>query len=193
MKVVLVNGSRNEFGCIHQALSIIAEELKANGIDSQIIYVGSRACNGKINEAVDELGQAMQKADGLIVGSPVYYASPSGEVIAVLDRLFGKYGADMRFKPASAVASARRAGTTASLDVINKYFSFNNMPIVSASYWNNVHGSQASDVLLDLEGVQNLKVLARNMAWLLKCIEAGKEKDIKAPELEEKIKFNYVR
>lgn len=193
MKVILVNGSRRKNGCTFTALTEVSEALKADGIESELFFIGDRAVNGEIDAAVKEVGEAMKKADGLIVGAPVYYASPSGEIIAFLDRLFMLYGKDMIFKPGSAITSARRAGTTASLDVMNKYFTYNQMPLVSSRYWNMVHGSSAEDVNKDEEGLQIMRVLGHNMAWLLKCIEAGKKAGIEPPAGEDFLFTNFIR
>lgn len=193
MKVLMINGSRRENGCTFTALTKIAEELAATGIDSEIVHVGIRAANGEVNDLVNEVAEKAKTADGLIVGSPVYYASPSGEVLTFLDRLFGVAGPDLRYKPAAAVASARRGGTTATLDVIHKYFSFNQMPIVSSNYWAMVHGNTPEEVVLDEEGMQMLRIMGKNFAWLLKCIEAGRSAGISAPEAEDKIKTNFIR
>ena len=192
MKVVMVNGSRREKGCTYTALSLVAEELNKAGIDTEIIFIGDRAVNGKINEAVREVAEAVKTADGFVVGSPVYYASPTGEIVAFLDRLFGVAEADLRFKPAAAVTSARRGGTTATLDVLNKYFLFNQMPLVSSRYWNMVHGKNPEDVMKDEEGVQIMQVLGKNMSWMLKSIEAGKNAGVEQPVACEKVFTNFV-
>lgn len=193
MKVVMVNGSRREKGCTYTALNIIAKVLADNGIESQIIHVGEKAVNGQIDQIVNEVAEAVKTADGFIVGSPVYYASPSGEVIAFLDRLWGVAEADLRFKPATSIASARRGGTTATLDVLNKYFMFSQMPVVSSRYWNIIHGSNPEQTIQDTEGVQIMETVGRNMAWLLKSIEAGKKAGVVQPVAEQKVFFNYVR
>ncbi len=193
MKVLMINGSRREKGCTYTALSIIADVLKEYGIESQILHVGVRAVNGEIDEVVKEAAEIMKSADALVVGSPVYYASPSGEVIAFMDRLFSTCGKDMCLKPGAAIASARRGGTTASLDVLNKYFLYNQMPLVSSRYWNIVHGSKPEDVLKDEEGVQIMQVLGRNMAWMLQSIEAGKAAGVKQPEAFQTIFTNFIR
>jgi multimeric flavodoxin WrbA len=193
MKVILVNGSRRKNGCTFTALTEVSEALKADGIDTELFFIGDRAVNGEIDAAVKEVGEAMKTADGLIVGAPVYYASPSGEIIAFLDRLFSVYGKDMIYKPGSAITSARRAGTTASLDVMNKYFTYNRMPLVSSRYWNMVHGSSPDDVNKDEEGLQIMRFLGHNMAWLLKCIEAGKKAGIEPPAGEDFLFTNFIR
>ena len=193
MKVIMINGSRKEKGCTFTALQIIAEVLKENGIETQITHIGLKAMNGQMNEIVKDVADSVKTADGIIVGSPVYYASPSGEVVAFLDRLFAMAEADLRFKPAAAVVSARRGGTTASLDVLNKYFQFNQMPIISSRYWNMVHGNTPEEVMRDEEGVQIMKTIGRNMAWILKSIEAGKAAGVTQPEAEQKIFTNFIR
>ncbi len=193
MKVVLVNGSRREKGCTFTALEVISKTLNERGVETQIFHVGEKAVNGEMNEVVKEVADAIKGADGFIVGSPVYYASPSGEVVAFLDRLFGVAEADLRFKPAAAIASARRAGTTATLDVLNKYFLYNQMPVVSSRYWSMVHGNKPEEVLQDKEGVQIMETIGKNMAWLLKSIEAGKAAGVPQPEAEQKVFTNFIR
>lgn len=181
MKVLMINGSRREHGCTYTALSIIAESLKEEGIDSEIVFAGRDALNGNINQLVKSIGEKCAGADGFVFSSPVYYASPTGEIEAVLDRLFWNWGDDMRLKPAAIVASARRAGTTATLDALAKYPSINEMPIISSSYWPMVHGYTPADVMKDEEGVGIMKQLGKNMAWILKSIEAGKNAGVKQP------------
>lgn len=209
MKVLLLNGSPHKNKCTFTALSIVADQLQAKGIDTEIVHIAAkpvRGCSGcgscrkndkkrciyldgGVNEVIDKL----ESADGLIVGSPVYYASPNGTVLSFLDRMFYAGGSYLSSKPAAAVVSARRAGTTASLDAINKYFTINRMPIVSSNYWNMVHGSTAEDVLKDEEGCQTMRILADQMAWMLKCIEAGKQAGIEVPAGEPKIATNFIR
>ena len=193
MKVVMINGSRREKGCTYTALKEIAKVLEAEGMESQIFHVGVKAVNGEMNDIVKEVAEAVKSADGFIVGSPVYYASPTGEVLAFLDRLFGVAEADLRFKPAAAITSARRAGTTATIDVLNKYFLYDQMPIVSSRYWNMVHGSNPEDVMKDEEGLQIMRTIGTNMAWMLKSIEAGKKSGVKQPEAEDKVFTNFIR
>jgi len=193
MKVVMINGSRREQGCTYTNLSIIAKVLKDNGIDSEIFHVGNKAVNGEIDSLVKEVAEAVKTADGIIVGSPVYYASPSGEVMVFLDRLWGAAEADLRFKPGATITSARRGGTTATLDVLNKYFLYNQMPLIASRYWNMSHGSTPEDILKDAEGVQIMETLGRNMAWVLKSIEAGKNAGVEQPVAEQKIFTNYIR
>ena len=193
MKVLLFNGSRREKGCTYTALSLFAKELEKAGIDTEIIYVGLNAVNGKLDELVKECAAKMKEADGLVVGSPVYYASPTGEIQVFLDRFAGVAGADLRHKPAAAIASARRAGTSTTLDVLNKYLMYNEMPVVSSNYWNMVHGNTPEEVLQDKEGVQIMETLGKNMAWLLKCLEAGKKAGVEEPAKPAKVMTNFIR
>lgn len=193
MKVLLLNGSRREKGCTYTALSLVAKELEAAGIDTEIIYIGLNAVNGKLDALVKDVAAKMKEADGLVVGSPVYYASPTGEIQVFLDRFAGVAGADLRHKPAAAIASARRAGTSTTLDVLNKYLMYNEMPVVSSNYWNMVHGNTPEEVLQDKEGVQIMETLGRNMAWLLKSIEAGKKAGVAEPARPVKVMTNFIR
>ena len=193
MKVLLLNGSRREKGCTYTALSLVARELEKAGIDTEIVYIGLNAVNGKLDELVKECAAKMKEADGLVVGSPVYYASPTGEIQVFLDRFAGVAGADLRHKPAAAIASARRAGTSTTLDVLNKYLMYNEMPVVSSNYWNMVHGNTPEEVLQDKEGVQIMETLGKNMAWLLKCLEAGKKAGVEEPAKPAKVMTNFIR
>lgn len=193
MKVLLFNGSRREKGCTYTALSLIAKELEKAGIDTEIIYIGLNAVNGKLDALVKECAAKMKEADGLVIGSPVYYASPTGEIQVFLDRFAGAAGADLRHKPAAAVASARRAGTSATLDVLYKYLMYNEMPVVTSNYWNMVHGNPPEEVLQDREGVQIMETLGKNMAWLLKCLEAGKKAGVEEPAKPVKVMTNFIR
>jgi multimeric flavodoxin WrbA len=193
MKVILFNGSRREKGCTYTALNIIAEELKKQGVASEIFFVGEKAVTGEIDVLVDKAIELVKNADGIVLGSPVYYASPSGEMLAFLDRLYWKGEKYLAFKPASAIVSARRGGTTASLDVLNKYITYAQQPLITSRYWNMVHGSTPEDVLKDSEGIQIMQVLARNMAWVLKSIEAGKKTGVTQPEFVQKVFTNFIR
>ena len=203
MQVLLVNGSPHAKGCTWTALSEVAAELEKQGIGTQIFQLGTQpiagclacgACRktgrcvrgGGVNEAVE----ALKAADGLIVGSPVHYASPAGELLAFLDRMFYSGAANFAHKPAACIVSARRAGTTASVDVINKYFTISQMPVVSSTYWPMVHGATPEDVEQDAEGLQTVRNLARNMAWLIKCIRAA---GIEPPQAERAAWTNFVR
>ena len=173
MKVLMLNGSRNAKGCTFTALSEIATELTAAGIDSEIVHIGKDAVNGNIDAAVKDVAAKLKESDGLVIGSPVYYAS--------------------RHKPGAAIASARRAGTTATLDVLNKYIQYCEMPLVTSNYWPMVHGFSPKDVMEDKEGLQIMHTLGRNMAWLLKCIEAGKKAGVQEPAAEQKVFTNFIR
>ena len=188
MKVLLLNGSPRKEGCTYTALTEIAETLKKNGVEAEIFQAGDPA-----PENVAAAAAIMKEADALVVGSPVYWASPSGQIIEFMDKFASKAGKDMIHKPAAAVASARRAGTTATLDVLQKYFSYHEMPVVSANYWNMVHGNTPAEVAQDEEGLQIMRSLGNNMAWLLKSLEAGKAAGIAVPQAEDKIKTNFIR
>lgn len=193
MKVILFNGSRNEKGSTYTALNLVADSLKENGVETEIFWVGGRALTGEIDALVEEAIAKLQTADGIVLGSPVYYASPSGEMVAFLDRLYWKGEKYLRFKPAAAVTVARRAGTTACLDVLNKYITYAQQPVITSRYWNMVHGSNSDDVMKDEEGIQIMHTIGRNMAWILKSIEAGKTAGIAQPESEKKVWTNFIR
>ena len=193
MKVILFNGSRNEKGSTYTALNLVADSLKENGVETEIFWVGGRALTGEIDALVDEAIEKVQGADGIVLGSPVYYASPSGEMVAFLDRLYWKGEKFLRFKPTAAVTVARRAGTTAFLDVLNKYITYAQQPVITSRYWNMVHGSNGDDVMKDEEGIQIMRTIGRNMAWILKSIEAGKAAGIAQPESEKKVWTNFIR
>lgn len=187
MKVILLNGSRREKGCTYTALSVVADTLKENGIDAEIIHAIPDTAT------VNAVAEKMKTADGLVIGSPVYWASPSGEIVSFMDQLAGKAGAALVHKVGATVASARRAGTTATLDVLNKYLAYHQMVSVASNYWPMVHGNTPDEVRQDAEGLQIMRVLGRNIAWILKCIEAGKKAGISAPETEAKVMTNFIR
>ncbi len=206
MKVVLVNGSPNARGCTYTALSEAANELEKQGIETEILHIGKEpirgcaACGacGKLgkcvfSDAVNTLAETIAQADGLIFGSPVYYAGISGQLKSFMDRLFYSHGKKLAGKPAAAVVSARRGGCATTFDDINRYFTINCMPVVSSQYWNQVHGNTPEDVRKDEEGLQTMRTLARNMAWLLKCIECGKQNGIAFPQREAVIRTNFIR
>lgn len=206
MKVILINGSPHEKGCTHRALSEIASTLASCGVESEILWLGTEAISGcrgclactklgkcVVNDKVNEFAPKLLEADGVVFGSPVHYAAASGAVTAFMDRLFYAYGKKLAGKPACAVFSCRRGGASAAFDQLNKYFTISSMPIVSGQYWNMVHGSTPADVEQDGEGLQIMRSLGRNMAWLLSCIEAGKEKGILFPEKEPPIRTNFIR
>ncbi|MBO4726156.1 MAG: flavodoxin family protein [Clostridia bacterium] len=208
MKVLLLNGSTHAHGCTNQALEIVATTLNQDGIDTEIIQLGAGAihdcigCNGCKqdttacvfkDDSVNTFIAKAQNADGFIFGSPVYYAHPSGAILSAMDRIFYAGGQFLHHKPAAAILTARRAGTTASLDVINKYFTINQMPIVSSTYWNQVYRDTAGTPTADAEGTQTLTHLAHNMAWLLKCLDVGKTAGITTPTNPKVAKTNFVK
>ena len=206
MKVILVNGSPHEKGCTHRALSEIENTLKKEGVETKILWLGTAPLSGckaclacmktgvcSVSDKVNEFAPKILEADGLVFGSPVHYAAASGAITSFMDRLFYAYGKKLAGKPACAVFSCRRGGASASFDQLNKYFTISSMPIVSGQYWNMVHGSTPADVEQDGEGLQVMRSLGRNMAWLLRCIEAGKEKNILFPEKEPPIRTNFIR
>ena len=205
MKVLLFNGSSRKEGCTYTALKEVEKSLNKENIETEIIFLGDvkdcmgcASCRqtGKCVISDDKINEYVEKArlaDGFVFGSPVYYAHPSGRLLAAMDRMFYSGSSAFKFKPACAIVSARRSGTTASMDVINKHFSINCMPIVSSNYWNMVHGNKPEEVLQDIEGLQIMRTLGQNMAWLLKCIEAGKNNGIDLPQTADKIKTNFIR
>ena len=205
MKVLLVNGSHHEKGCTYTALVEMAKALNANGVETEIYWIGQNETSGckgcwackKLRKCVieDGLNEFVEKAasfDGYVFGSPVYYASAAGALISFMDRLFYSGGRALAYKPAAAVVSCRRAGASTTFDVINKYFTINNMPIVSSNYWNEIHGNKAEEAAQDEEGLQTMRILGNNMAWLLKCIEIGKIEGLE-PVKEKKIMTNFIR
>lgn len=188
MKVLLLNGSPRKEGCTYTALTEVAAQLQAGGIETEIFQAGNPD-----KENVKAAAEKLKEADALVVGSPVYWASPSGQIIEFMDKLCSLAGKDLLYKPAAAIASARRAGTTATLDVLTKYFAYHQMPVVSSNYWNMVHGNTPEEVKQDAEGLQIMRTLGNNMAWILKSLEAGKNAGVEMPKQEEKIKTNFIR
>ena len=189
MKVLLLNGSPRKNQCIGTALEEMVKIFQEEGIETEVIHVGNQnirgciACNtcnerGKcvFDDLVNEVAPKFEEADGLVVGSPVYYGSPNGTLLSFLDRLFYSTSFSKHMKVGAAVVSCRRGGNTASFDVLNKYFTITGMPVASSNYWNQVHGFTKEDVLKDLEGLRVLRNLARNMSFLIKTIHDGKEK-----------------
>ncbi len=206
MKVLLVNGSPHKNGCTYTALCEVAKGLESEGIDHEILHLGNGdipGCRGcgyckKKGECVikDIVNETMARADefdGFVFGSPVYYAGPAGQLQSFMDRLFYSSRGRLAYKPAAAVVSCRRGGSTASLDRLNKYFTISNMPVVPSQYWNQVHGNSPEEVVQDLEGMQIMRTLGRNMGWMLKSIDAGKKAGVKIPEPEERAWTNFIR
>ncbi|HTW92685.1 MAG TPA: flavodoxin family protein [bacterium] len=210
MKVLLVNGSPHAKGCTYTALEEVARALNSDGIETEVFQVGTRPVSGclgcyvcretgrcKISDGVNEFLDMAESADGFVFGSPVHFAAAGGAITSFMDRVFfaGMRSRSRPFylKPAAAVVSARRAGTTATLDQLNKYFTISQMPVISSRYWNMVHGFTPEDVKKDLEGLQTMRVLGRNMAWFLKCKRAGSKAGIPFPEREEPVSTNFIR
>ena len=205
MKVLLINGSLHEKGCTYTALCEVEKALQANGIETEIYWIGQNnmqgckgcwAC-GKLKKCVidDGLNEFVEKAaefDGFVFGSPVYYASAAGAMLSFMDRVFYSGGRSLAYKPAASVVSCRRGGASTTFDVLNKYYTINNMPVIGSNYWNEVHGNKPEEVLQDAEGLQTMRVLGNNMAWVLKCIEKGKEAGIE-PVKEKKVMTNFIR
>lgn len=207
MKVLLVNGSPKANGNTARALAEVAEQLNAEGIDTEVFQLGAKpirdciGCGqcGKLDcrctfddDMVNELIAAAEQADGFVFGSPVYYAHPSGRILSALDRAFYAGSKAFAHKPGAAVAVARRGGTSTTFDVLNKYFTINQMPVVASTYWNNVFGAMPGEAAQDAEGLATMRNIGKNMAWLLRCIEAGKAVGIEAPEAD-RARTNFIR
>lgn len=206
LNVLLLNGSPHKNGCTFTALSEVAGQLNKQGIETNIFHIGLgpiRGCiaclkcaqtghcaftDDPVNEAIDLL----KKADGLVVGSPVYYASPSGSLRAFMDRLFYRKSAAYAYKPAAAIVNCRRGGATTAFETLNRYFTISSMPVVSSQYWNETHGTTPDEVRQDLEGMQTMRTLGNNMAWLLKCIENSKE-SVPYPVKKAPVSTNFIR
>ena len=206
MKVLLLNGSPHKNGCVYTVLNEIAMVLNQENIETTIYSLGTdviaecRGCFGcwklkkcVINDKVNEFIELAKDYDGFVFGSPVHFASASGSITAFLDRVFMAGNEVFRYKPATAIATARRAGTTATLDQLNKYMSISQMPIISGRYWNMVHGGTPAEVKQDLEGMQNMRILARNMAYFLKCKKIAEQNGITPPTMEEVVFTNFIR
>ena len=205
MKVLLINGSPNAKGCTYTALEEVSKTLNQDGIETEIIHVGNKdirgciACrkcraNGKcvFNDIVNEVAPKFNECDGIVIGSPVYYASANGTLISFIDRLFYSMTADKTMKVGCAVVSCRRGGNTTTFDEINKYFTISGMPVVSSQYWNMVYGNSPEEVKQDLEGMQTMRTLGKNMAFLMKSIQLGKEQ-FGLPEKETHTFTNFIR
>lgn len=206
MMVLLINGSPNEMGCTYTGLKEMEKIFNNFGVETEIVYLGKKAIPGCIacskcrttgkcifDDEVNKVGEKLSEIDGIVVGSPVYYAGPSAQVTAFLDRLFYSHGKKMVGKLGTAIVSCRRGGASAAFDRLNKYFSISNMPIVTSQYWNQIHGNTPEEVLKDEEGLQTLRTLAQNFTWLLKCIEAGKKAGIDVGEYETPLRTNFIR
>lgn len=205
MKVVLINGSPNLKGCTYTALEEVSKTLNQEGIETEIIHVGNKDIRGCIacrqcktkgkcvfDDLVNEVAPKFNDCDGIVIGSPVYYASANGTLISFIDRLFYSMTADKTMKVGAAVVSCRRGGNTATFDELNKYFTISGMPVASSQYWNMVHGNSPEEVKQDLEGMQTMRTLGKNMAFLIKSIKLGKEQ-FGLPEKEDNIFTNFIR
>src|SRR4030042_1605956 len=207
MKILLVNGSLNEKGCTYTALEEVANTLNAEGIETEIFQIGTEPLSGCIacfkcqelgncvfSDRVNDFLDIAKDADGFVFGSPVHFASGGGAITSFMDRAFFADLCSGRrpfyLKPAAAVISARRAGTTATFDQLNKYFTISEMPVISSRYWNMVHGTTPEEVKRDIEGLQTMRILARNMAFFLRCKEAGTKAGVPFPDKEETIFTN---
>lgn len=206
MKVLLVNGGPHEKGCTYTALEEVSKTLQKNGIETEIIWlgvnpiagcIGCNAClkTGKCfrDDIVNDFIEKSKEADGFVFGTPVHFASSAGSLTSFMDRVFYGRGYLFKNKPACCVVSCRRGGATATFDQINKYFSICNMPIVTSQYWNQVHGTNPDEVRKDEEGMQTMRTLGNNMAWLLKCIDVAKKNGVEYPENEKAVKTNFIR
>ena len=205
MKVLLINGSPHEDGCTNRALKEVASVLNQEGIETSIVHIGNKNIRGCIDcrgckkigkcvfdDEVNKVAKIFEEADGLVIGSPVYYASANGTLTAFLDRLFYSTRFDKRMKVGASIAVARRGGCSATFDQLNKYFTISGMPLASSQYWNSVHGAKPGQVEEDLEGMQTMRTLAHNMSFLMKSIELGKEK-FGLPEREKGQYTNFIR
>ena len=208
MKVLLINGSPREKGCTNLALEETAKALREEGIEAEVLWLGAagiRDCSacGSCKKArgrcafdgdpVNPIIRKAMEADGFVFGGPVYYAHPCGQLLSAMDRLFYAGGAAFAHKPAAAVVTARRGGCAASLDAIQKHFTINQMPVVSSTYWNILYGPTPELAQQDEEGLQTMRNLGRNMAWLLKCIQAGKSQGLTPPKAETSSRTNFNR
>lgn len=208
MKVILVNGSPHKEGSTFTALSEVAAVLNQEGIETEIFWIGNKPITGCIacgkceelgkcafDDAVNEFSEKAVEADGFVFGTPVHYASATGNITSFMDRLFFSNGDPAKFylKPAAAVVSARRGGNTSTFDQMNKYFTISQMPIVSSRYWNMVHGMNAEETKQDAEGMYTMRVLGRNMAYMLRCQEAAKKAGVPLPAEEEPAWTNFIR
>jgi multimeric flavodoxin WrbA len=206
MRVLMINGSPHEKGCTFTALSEVAEQLESQGIETTIFHIGDRpirgctGCGGCFesgycvfkDDTVNACIDLAIETDGMVVGSPVYYAGPNGSICAFLDRLFFGKAAKYAYKPAAAIVNCRRGGASAAFDRLNKYFTISNMPLVPSQYWNSTHGRTPEEVRQDLEGMQVMRTLGRNMAWMLRCIEAARD-TVPYPETETRVMTNFIR
>ena len=206
-KILLINGSPRSGGCTDTALSEVAAELERNGVETELIEIGKRPVAGCIacggcretgrcvfnDDAVNRISERLDEYDGIVVGSPVYYAGPSGQICAFLDRLFYSNGGRMEGKIGAAVVSCRRGGASSAFDRLNKYFQISNMVVASSQYWNQVHGNSPEEVRQDIEGMQTMRTLGKNIAWLAKSMKTAGENGVQPPAYEPKTFTNFIR
>ena len=207
MKALLINGSPRNNGNTFIALSEAAKALNENGVETEILPIGTRAVQGCIacykcaelgrcvfgDDLYNKAREKSIEADAIIIGSPTYYAGPNGSLCALLDRLFFSCREHLQYKPGAAVAVCRRGGASAAFERLNKYFLISNMHVVGSQYWNQVHDFTPDDALKDKEGLQTMRTLGENMAWLLKCIDAGKKSGVTFPEHEPRIRTHFIK
>lgn len=206
MKVLLVNGSPNEHGCTFTALSEVAATLNKHGVETEIVYLGKKPVAGCIacmncfetghcfrEDIVRDLQERLSEFDGIVLGSPVYYSNPTGQILSFAQRLFFCKQEEMAGKLGASVVSCRRGGASATFESLNQFFTICNMPVVSSQYWNSVHGFTPEDVGKDAEGLQTMRTLGENMAWMLRCIEEGRRQDVSLPEYEPVVRTPFIR
>lgn len=206
-KILLINGSPRSGGCTYTALREVADTLEKNGIETELTEIGAKPVAGCIacgkcretgrcvfnDDAVNRISEKLDEYDGIVVGSPVYYAGPSGQICAFLDRLFYSSGGRMAGKIGAAVVSCRRGGASSAFDRLNKYFQISNMVVASSQYWNQVHGNTPDEVRQDIEGMQTMRTLGQNIAWLVKSIQKARENGVQEPVYETKTFTNFIR
>ena len=188
MKALLINGSPDPKGCIATALSLASEVLNKEGVETEIIHIGNKDIRGCIgcrsckktgkcvfNDLVNEVSPKLAEADGIVVGSPVYFGTPNGTVLSFMQRLFYSCGCDLHMKVGASIVSCRRGGNSATFETLNQFYGISGMPVVPSTYWNDVHGYTGEDALTDAEGVETVRNMATNMVFLMKSIQAGKE------------------
>ena len=206
MKVILINGSPNAKGCTYTALEEVSKTLKSEGIETEIIHVGHKDIRGCIgcrqcktkgkcvfNDIVNDIAPKFKECDGIVIGSPVYFASANGTLVSFIDRLFYSMTADKTMKVGAAVVSCRRGGNSATFDELNKYFTISQMPIASSQYWNMVHGTNPDEVKQDLEGMQVMQILGNNMAYFINCKNVATKMGIEMPKAPDFVFTNFIR
>ena len=207
MRVLMINGSAHQFGCTYTALQTVADVLNAESIKSEIAWLGDKPIQDCLNcraclklgkcifedDIVNELIEKSKLADGFVFGAPVSYAHPGGRILSVLDRIFMAGGKHLQYKPGAALVTARRSGTTAALDVLNKYFTMNKMPVIASQYWNVVYGRTPEETRQDIEGIQTLRILGQNMVWMMKSLEIARQNGLYRPEEVARQKTNFIR